>query len=83
MALEGTHRLEAAARPGIAPKLLILQQEDLVAADSLDCSPLQPGETYTAGDFASEVRTAVCGCYRLEAGYLTLVSKWLGHSDAT
>lgn len=34
MAIEGTHRLEAAARLEVAPNLVVLEQDELVAAAS-------------------------------------------------
>lgn len=54
MALEGTHRLHAAAALGITPEFVVLDQDDLVDADSLDWQDLQPGEQYTAGELAGE-----------------------------
>ena len=73
MALEGCHRLEAAARLGIAPELTILVQDELVEADSLDWPDLIAGESYTAGELAGEVSGDQRGCYRIEDGLLTLV----------
>lgn len=67
MALEGTHRLEAAARLGIAPNFEVLAGDDLVEADSLDVDTLQAGESYTAAELASEFYHGGCGCYRIEA----------------
>ena len=58
MALEGCHRLAAAAELGIAPSLTILDQNDMVDADSLDIDYFQAGETYTAGEIAGELRGA-------------------------
>lgn len=55
MALEGCHRLAAAAALGIAPNLVILEQEDLVDADTLDIDGLERGETYTAGEVAGNL----------------------------
>lgn len=72
MALEGVHRLEAAARLGIAPNLIVLEQDDLVEADSLDWPDLARGESYTAGDLAGEVSGDQRGCYKIEDGLLTL-----------
>lgn len=73
VALEGTHRLEAAARLGIAPNFVILEQDDLVEADSLDVDTLQSGESYTAGELAGEFYHDGCGCYGVDAdGTLTL-----------
>lgn len=55
MAIEGTHRLTAAAELGIVPALEILEQDDLVEADSLDFDHLAAGESYTAGEIAGEL----------------------------
>jgi hypothetical protein len=57
MALEGTHRLHAAADLGLAPNLIVLAQDDLVAADSLDWDyrGLWVAASYTAGELAGEV----------------------------
>lgn len=65
MALEGVHRIAAAAQLGIALDLEILAQDDLVAADSLDWQDLQRGEQYTAGELAGEAYSPSCGIYRL------------------
>ncbi|MBF6615549.1 MAG: hypothetical protein ITG07_02365 [Candidimonas sp.] len=57
MALEGSHRVPAAAELGITPTLVVLEQDDLVDADSLDWQDyLQEGQQYTAGELAGEVR---------------------------
>jgi len=56
MAIEGCHRLMAAAELGIAPRLTVLAQDDMVAADSLDIDGFAAGETYTAGEVAGELR---------------------------
>lgn len=72
MALEGVHRLEAAARLGIAPKLMVLEQDDMVEADSLDWPDLARGESYMAGELAGEVSGNQRGCYKIEDGLLTL-----------
>ena len=73
MALEGVHRLEAAARLGIAPNLIVLDQDELVAADSLDWQDLQSGESYAAGELAGEINGDNRGGYRIDDGLLTLV----------
>lgn len=65
MALEGVHRIAAAAQLGMALDLVILGQEDLVAADSLDWQDLRAGESYTAGELAGEAYSPSCGIYRL------------------
>lgn len=54
MALEGSHRIAACKVLGIAPDLVVLSQDDLVDADSLDWQDLQSGESYTAGELAAE-----------------------------
>jgi hypothetical protein len=67
MALEGTHRIAAAAQLGVALDLEILDQDDLVAADSLDWQNLCAGENYTAGELAGEAYSPSCGIYQLNA----------------
>ena len=75
VAVEGTHRIEAAARLGLAPVLDVLEQDTLVQADSLDLDWLQAGESYTAGEIAGEVYTVTSGIYRIERdGTVALVS---------
>lgn len=66
MALEGTHRIAAAAALGIAPVLDILEQDELIDADSLDWQDLRNGETYTAGELAAEAYSPSCGIYEVE-----------------
>jgi len=56
MAIEGVHRLAAAAELGIAPNLTILKQDDMVEADSLDRQHFQAGEIRTAGEIAEKLR---------------------------
>lgn len=65
MALEGVHRIAAAAQLGVALTLKVLGQDDLVAADSLDWQDLCAGESYTAGELAGEAYSPSCGIYRL------------------
>lgn len=60
-----THRVSAAAELGVALNLDILEQDDLIAADSLDWQDLQAGESYTAGELAGEAYSPSCGIYRL------------------
>lgn len=73
-ALEGVHRLEAAARLGIAPKLVVLDPDDLVAADSLDWQDLQSGESYSAEELAGIVYNLGSGSYDIDAdGILSLI----------
>ena len=55
MALEGCHRLMAAAELWIIPVLTVLAQDDMVEADSLDIDYFRPGETYAAGAIAGEL----------------------------
>lgn len=74
IAIEGVHRLEAAARLGIMPYLVVLEQDELVPSDSLDLDWLIPGENYTAGELAGEVYSRGSGIYKIEDGQLRLVS---------
>src|SRR3712207_476493 len=55
MAIEGVHRLAAAAELGIAPTLTILRQDDMVEADGLDRGHFQTGEVCTAGEIAEKL----------------------------
>jgi hypothetical protein len=55
MAIEGCHRLVAAAELGITPILDVLGQDDMIEANSLDIDAFQAGETYTAGEIAGEL----------------------------
>jgi hypothetical protein len=66
MALEGVHRFAAAAELAIAPELIVLDQDELVEADSLDWQNLQRGEQYTAGELAGEAYSPSCGVYQLD-----------------
>jgi len=64
IAIEGSHRLAACARLGIAPELDVLAQDAMVAADSLDWADmLQPAEQYTAGELAAEAYSGENGVY--------------------
>ena len=49
-ALEGTHRLHAAAELGLTPDFVVLAQDSLVDADSLDWDDLRSGSSYAAGE---------------------------------
>lgn len=69
MALEGVHRIAAAAALGVALDLVVLDQDDLVAADSLDWQVLVSGESYTAGELAGEAYSPSCGIYRLNGDH--------------
>lgn len=70
MAIEGVHRLAACATLGVTPLLDVLDQDDLVEADSLDWPDLQPGETYPAGELAGEAYSPGSGAYCLDGGLL-------------
>lgn len=65
MAIEGVHRIAAAAQLGVSLDLEYLDQDDLIEADSLDWQDLQRGESYTAGELAGEAYSPSCGIYRL------------------
>ncbi len=56
MAIEGRHRLLAAAELRIAPCLIVLAQDDLVEVDSLETETdyFPPGQTYTARKIAKD-----------------------------
>lgn len=66
IAIEGVHRLAACAQLGIAPILNVLEQDDLVDADSLDWESLRRGEQYTAGELAGEAYSPRSGVYTIQ-----------------
>jgi hypothetical protein len=66
MALEGVHRIAAAAELNLPLDLDILEQDDLIDASTLDWQDLQD-ETYTAGELAGEAYSNGCGIYRLHS----------------
>lgn len=58
-ALEGSHRLAAAAQLGLIPNFEIYEQDDLIAAATLDWSDnLNVDESYPAGELAGEAFSA-------------------------
>lgn len=65
MALQGTHRIAAAAALDMPLNLILLEQGDFVEADSLDWQDLQHGESYTAGELAGKAFSPSSGIYRL------------------
>ena len=69
MALEGTHRIAAAAVLSLPINLVILEQYDIVQSDSLDWQDLEPGESYTAGFLAGEAFNRTSGIYHLQNDY--------------
>lgn len=85
VALEGVHRLAAAADLGLAPILDVLAQDDPVATASLDVHGLAEGETYRAGEVARELYHPGSGCYAIEPdGRLRLVhaaAAWTAPAD--
>jgi len=73
-AIEGSHRIEAARILRLPLNLEVLDQDDLVDADSLDLDCLIAGEQYTAGEVAAECHHMGAGCYEIdENGMLDLV----------
>lgn len=57
VALEGSHRLAAAAQLGVTPVFIVLDQEDPVDLRSLDVDTSNFAENiYTAGELAGELR---------------------------
>jgi len=55
MAIEGCHRLVAAAELGVAPNLVVLPQDAMVDGASLDMDAFLHTESYTAGEIAGEL----------------------------
>ena len=66
VAIEGCHRIEAARILRIPVVLDILNQDELVDADSLDIDYFVPGEAYTAGEIAGECYHSGSGCYEID-----------------
>lgn len=56
MAIEGCHRLMAAAELGIAPVLKVFAHDDPIQVDILDTDYFKPGETKAAGEIAGAYR---------------------------
>lgn len=69
MALEGTHRISAASILCFPVNLVLLEQEDVVEADTLDWQDLEPGASYTAGMLAGEAFNPKSGTYHLQDDY--------------
>ena len=67
-AIEGSHRIQAAADLGIAIDLDVLAQDDLVESDSLDIDYFLSGQQYTAGEIAGEVHSGNAGIYQILRG---------------
>jgi hypothetical protein len=55
MAIEGSHRLQAAAELGYPVKLEVLSRNHLVEASTLDLDWLEPGKSYAAGYIAGQL----------------------------
>jgi ParB-like nuclease domain len=56
MAIEGCHRLTAAARLGVRPDLVVLAPGDLVEVASLDTDYFDPAKRLSAGEIVREYR---------------------------
>ena len=92
MALEGCHRLMAACRLGVAPVLVVLGEDDLLAPGDLGWSrggwsrDRWEDRSYTAGELARERHRVAHdeetgGCYRVDdEGLLELV--YAGHPQS-
>lgn len=56
MALEGSHRLAAAAELGLTPEFVVFEQDDVVDLSTLDIDTFNlSGTEYTAGELAGEL----------------------------
>lgn len=56
MALEGSHRLAAAAELGLTPSFVVLDQDEVVDLSTLDIDTYNlSGDSYTAGELAGEL----------------------------
>jgi hypothetical protein len=81
-AIEGVHRLAAAARLGVAPKLIVLDQDDELDLSTLDVDLIEPPEGgITAGELVAQL-TSMSGCYAIaDDGRLSLVFNGGGIPD--
>ncbi|WP_434782376.1 hypothetical protein [Ferrovum myxofaciens] len=79
IAIEGTHRIEAARILGLAPELEILSQDDEVVVSDMDICDMFPNGTHImpAGEVAAECYSGLCsGRYLVkDDGKLFLVSR--------
>lgn len=66
MAIEGTHRLAACHKMGIAPELIVLRWRDLVDIDSLDIHYGSPGNAYIAIEITADLRSTENECYEID-----------------
>lgn len=55
MAIEGTHRLQAAHDLGVNPDFVVLSQDDMIDVSSLDMDYFDADQAYTAGEIAGEL----------------------------
>jgi hypothetical protein len=75
MAIEGCHRLMAAALLDIAPRLQILAPDEALSSDSLD-GDYPPGQTYTAREIAEDNKSHHNPCLVINPdGTLTILPK--------
>ena len=73
-AIEGTHRIEAARRLNLPVRMIVIDEDEMIEADSLDTGYFADGEKYPAHEIASELYSPACGCYEIdEDGYVELV----------
>jgi hypothetical protein len=74
--LEGSHRLAAAAELGLAPKLDVPAQDEMITAANFDWTEnLEPAERYTAGELAGEAYSLYQAvAYHFEGDRLVLIS---------
>lgn len=68
MALEGSHRLAAAAELGLVPELVVYEQDDEIDVTAHDWydSANWSGERYSAGEVAGELYSTQAVGYRFE-----------------
>jgi len=65
-AIEGTHRLQAAAELGIAINFVVLEQDDEVNSNTLDWQDLDDDTVYNAGELAAQGFCSNVNLYKID-----------------
>ena len=63
-AVEGTHRLAAAAILGLAVNIVLIEQDDVISASNLDLQDLEDRD-YTGAELFDEVYSSNCPIYKI------------------
>lgn len=73
-AIEGTHRLQAAADLGVAINFIVLEQDDLINSTTLDWQDLEQDQEYAAGELAAEGFCHNANIYEIdENNFITII----------